>query len=260
MFVAFLAVWESPLVPRYLPYCDDKNPKQENCPTYEVTRLTVWEIGNFLDVHNGAIVALFTAVLSIFTIGLYRETAGLREAADRQKIDTQKALESAEKAATAAAEQTKLARDEFNAAHRPRLKLRLAAITNLTAGQPMEVLFRIANVGDALGRTVVFQREIGTCEPGEFARGLPDYVHSPSTVTGEILPGDYFEVAYLGALAIEQSEIEAVSLGSLDLVLYGEIACTDINGNDHRSGFFRRYDPKKGRFCIADDPDLEYDD
>jgi hypothetical protein len=57
---------------------------------------------SFLEIKlTDLLIAIFTVVLGIKTAGLFRETAGLRDAADKQRIDTLRSIEAAEKAAKA---------------------------------------------------------------------------------------------------------------------------------------------------------------
>jgi len=83
-------------------YCEYSESSQKNCATHDATLILIWKAGKFLDDHNGAIIAIFTIVLSAFTVGLYWETAGLRRAADLQKEDTREALDIARESADAA--------------------------------------------------------------------------------------------------------------------------------------------------------------
>jgi hypothetical protein len=60
-------------------------------------------IANFFEVKlTDLLIAIFTVVLAVKTSGLFRETAGLRSAADRQALDMQASIKVAQDAANAA--------------------------------------------------------------------------------------------------------------------------------------------------------------
>jgi hypothetical protein len=66
--------------------------------------------GEFADKDNGAIVALATAVVALFTFTLWRSTQGLRRLGEGQSEDMQKLLTAARDNATAASEQAEAMR------------------------------------------------------------------------------------------------------------------------------------------------------
>jgi hypothetical protein len=66
-------------------------------------------LGQIVDTHNGAVSAIATIVIAAFTVvlawrtgGLFKETAGLREAADKQRADTLELVAAAKDSADAA--------------------------------------------------------------------------------------------------------------------------------------------------------------
>jgi hypothetical protein len=85
-------------------------------------------LGQFAETHDGAItavatifIAAFTIVLAVRTGGLFKETARLRAIANVQQTDFLRSIKATERLAEAAHKSAELARDEFNATHRPHL-------------------------------------------------------------------------------------------------------------------------------------------
>jgi hypothetical protein len=76
------AAWESPIVPKYVTYCQGEGP-EEHCPTYEVSHFALIEIGNFLDRHSELITAIATIALVWSTILLWGATKRTAELAER---------------------------------------------------------------------------------------------------------------------------------------------------------------------------------
>ena len=81
-----MAVWESPIVPQTLSYCEqDKasDPPKKDCAAHNVSLVVVWKAGKFLDDHNGAVIAIFTIILAAFTVRLAIATDRLVEGSER---------------------------------------------------------------------------------------------------------------------------------------------------------------------------------
>ena len=77
-------------------------------------------LSSFLDFHiTDVLIVIFTGVLAVKTSGLYRETAALREGADEQRADTNRAIRAAEASALAAQESAKAASIEVTGLQRP---------------------------------------------------------------------------------------------------------------------------------------------
>jgi hypothetical protein len=100
------------------------------------------------------LIAIFTGVLAWKTAGLFRETEGLRTAADKQQVDFLRSVQATEKAALAAETSAETARTEFVSTHRPRIILREAITGTFLEGQPINVIYHLANVGGTAGTII----------------------------------------------------------------------------------------------------------
>jgi hypothetical protein len=101
--LAFLvfAVFQLPFVPAQLQHCVEVQGGKEQCARYDTALVLLWETGEFLQNYNGAIIAVFTAVLAWSTIRLWRETERLAKGADQQSVDMGRYIAQAARSATA---------------------------------------------------------------------------------------------------------------------------------------------------------------
>lgn len=87
---------EASLIPMYGEICEKPNDvANKDCTQYYITLFAFFRLLRFLEDHNGAITALATVVIGVFTVVLAQSTNKLWE-------ESKKATESAEKAALAA--------------------------------------------------------------------------------------------------------------------------------------------------------------
>jgi hypothetical protein len=85
-----------------LPHSDEQTTQRKTKQHQAAHSLKEFFIG-FLEIKlTDLLIAIFTVVLAIKTSGLFRETAGLRDAAEKQRIDTLRSIEATERAANAA--------------------------------------------------------------------------------------------------------------------------------------------------------------
>src|SRR5665213_4277369 len=64
-----IASWFSPMTGQICGYAYETHEK--NCSAYSVPLFLALEFGEFLDAHNGAVIAVFTAILTVATILLW---------------------------------------------------------------------------------------------------------------------------------------------------------------------------------------------
>ena len=70
MFGIILLVTHSDQVINTYNKCNYRKTTYKNCSTNNMSLIFLWKIGEFLDAHNGAVVAIFTIVLAVFTVWL----------------------------------------------------------------------------------------------------------------------------------------------------------------------------------------------
>jgi hypothetical protein len=97
----------------------------------------LWKVVDFLETHNGAVTAAATVFIGIFTYVLARVTR-------RQAILTRESIN--------------LARDEFNATHRPKIVVQAVWFNEMAAvGESLGTIhFNAVNVGDSRATIVNF--------------------------------------------------------------------------------------------------------
>jgi hypothetical protein len=113
----------------FSPQCEQSKPKQsQDCREAPIERFFVG-IGSLVHAYSTDLAAISTVVIAIFTVTLWRATSG-------QLREVQKSL--------------KLARDEFNATHRPKIAIISLEQPESAANDPkatVAAVIRIANEG-----------------------------------------------------------------------------------------------------------------
>ena len=206
---------------------------QKECAAYHVAPFIVLYIGEFLEAHAGAITAIATGFIAWFTLTLY-------EATTQQSRITNAALE--------------LARDEFNATHRPRLVVRFIMPEALRPMETPRAQIIVDNIGDL---TAYVTHVAGDIEQRVSATwiGMPLFpTGSPIAPESVIAPGgrDWFSVH--GNWPLNAESIAAVESGITKLILVGHFQYRDDNNVIRYTGFFRQFDPADGSYRQVDPP------
>jgi hypothetical protein len=151
----------------------------------------------------------------------------------------------------------KLARDEFNATHRPKLRVRLVHFTD---DEPIRIHYTVVNIGET--RAILKRHEI-----------------TLSVQPGPVQPGDNVDNPIQKELSLECPQLKGgesrpfskniddqfnVAWGIFDdgsiLKIQGIIEYEDGAGTTRRTGFLRTYDVKLGHFRASGDIEEEYED
>jgi hypothetical protein len=150
---------ESSLIPLHNEICEQaKDIGPKNCTSYNFISYALIRSVAFLDSINTVITAISTFAVAIFTYTLWRSTRGMLEATDKT---------------------VKLAREEFIASHRPRLRIRNVVVHHpktvngqqlplFHAGQTVSGQLYMVNVGES--RADILD---GYCAVYWSQRGLP---------------------------------------------------------------------------------------
>ena len=191
---------------------------------------------DFIQTYNSAITALATAFIAIFTIVLAFVT-------NSQAQITQAAVQ--------------LSRDEFNAAHRPKLRARLVRLDSIDSAD-VKAHYTIVNVGETAATMTVHEITISAESVNDATKAIQQRIscYCLRLVGGEskvILTGMTFDLEQEYDFAFQ------VRSGGF-LRMRGRLEYTDDVGIKRRTGFLRTYDAKLGRFCKGDDPEEEYED
>ncbi len=226
-------------VPVYGNICSKQDhTNQENCPIYHISTVIFWHLGELLNYYGGAINAVATAFIGWFTYTLNKTS---RE----QARITDDAL--------------KLARDEFNATHRPKIILRSFQIREkeIPAGQNVEFIFIAHNIGESPGKII---------EVRSATLILPDKEKIPNDLSlpfserfnyalqsgqREVFPGN-------GGSAPTDEESMAVFAGAKVLLCLGIVVYLDDGGIRRETGFCRRYRSREDEWDTIKDSEYEY--
>ena len=158
-------------------------------------------------------------------------------------------------------QQTELGRAEFNATHRPRIRVRQIADDSKLSPASTGLSCTLVNVGDAWGEmfeynwTIVYGG-IGAVEyPLKYDAGNirhpTDTQYDPSSAP--------FDAGQERPLFLPLNTVPPMSSGQRPCV-YGYVRYRDRRGIERRTGFMREYDTATGRFSAVNDPDYEYED
>jgi hypothetical protein len=154
------------------------------------------------------------------------------------------------KTVAAAAKQANLARDEFNATHRPKLRVRLIRLDRID-GPQIRIRYTVVNIGETLAilkrhEVMLYIRDAdiqqgSLAECRELAGGESFICSVPVTFDRDLR----WDFAVSGEIKVR-----------------GRIEYEDIRGITRRIGFFRTYDHRRGYFRKRDDTEdeEEYED
>jgi hypothetical protein len=204
----------------------------------------------FVEEHNGAVVAVFTIVLSVATIGLGVATYGLYKAG-REQIAV--ARDTAEAAKSTAEHTRTVERAYLKFSHRP---------TGLRCARTGEccVEMGIHNRGHtpATVTGVLFEHVI---------TATPHLPVSPSYTAGKEKPRSAFLVAgmqfgFEEKFDVTPKEYSEIRRAKLHLFLLGYVDYIDAFGQRHRAGYARVYNPLSGHpnnLSFIPQPGYNYD-
>jgi hypothetical protein len=192
---------------------------------------------NFVDTHNGAVTAIATIFIAVFTVILAIVTS-------RQARLAQAAI--------------KLATDEFNATHRPKLHVRNIVIKpSFSKGKLLTGQFYISNVGSSPA-TITESHCESLCNVNGLPMERPYEGLDGNNPIGKktLLPGQSWP-------ALFQSETPFLGFPEAHrLFVMGWVEYVDNGGTRRRTAFCREYIEKDGggRFYAVTDPDYEHEE
>lgn len=209
--------------------------------------------------------AVITGTLAFFTALLWYATYALAKDArangERQATETKAALTIARDTANAAARSAQLARDEFIASHRPRLKLREAYAIYGENGAEVVVRFAIANVGNSRATVVESALDVQYETPDKFSF---DPIFLPASAGKNDIGPVAIEAGahHVGDVRSSRETVWPMPGGSLNLCLSGHIVYQDERGVMRHLGIRRWYDHVSCRFGRRDEESdqLDYQD
>lgn len=153
-------------------------------------------------------------------------------------------------------QQARLARDEFNATHRPKIRARSFGFdeTN-TCAKTFGLSFTCTNVGDGDGEILLVKYALCPASKPwpvrkKDTRFFPTTIVHPCTI-------DVGEPVRIDTGAI--TEVPYESLG-FEWDFFGYVLYTNGKGRKWLTGFWRRFDVQSDSFSAPENPDFNYED
>ncbi len=204
----------------------DQSSQEEQSNLLHEPGIVVYCEAVFAQENNGAITAIATIFVAIFTLTLWIVTG----------------------------RSVQLAREEFLATHRPRIRVRAVGLdAKTTNAEQMAVKFTCINVGDARCQIVNVRYRFDGAEKAD----APVYRMNMDTVEltnpRSIAAGDAE-----GFTTRTLSKVEAEKLG-FEWDIYGFVQYVDDAGIKRITGFWRRYKPSTDTWRAPENPDYNYE-
>jgi hypothetical protein len=227
----------------------------QDCPTFFAGTLSVFERGyNWIkhDDNDKAVVAAFTVVLALSTIGLWLATNRLWAAGEKQSREMQRSIEAAEAMSKEARKANDIAEKSFLFGSRAWVGVVAADPGKFEIGKPLEVLVEIRNTGhspalQARGRFKgAFLRKGET--PGDLATTEID-----STVTVLMPNSSFHYYPFSDQAALTPQTLESIFSGEILIWIVGRVEYKDASGQPRYSIYKLNYDIKEKGFSTAID-------
>lgn len=173
-------------------------------------------------------------------------------------------------AANAARDSIKLAREEFNASHRPRLVVRRVQLRFDPEKNQCGINFVVANVGDSIAtnlRGLINIKVIDAQQMRSFEyESMPKYEGNwtdlskliATTTASPDLKGGQRAFIFIQFDELTEDSMSIIRQGARVLYFYGVIDYQDQEGRRRDMAFFRTYQSLPNNFVSKDDPDYEY--
>jgi hypothetical protein len=188
----------------------------------------------WLEAYNGAVTAVATVFIALFTIVLAWVTTV-------QARLTRRAVT--------------LARDEFVSTHRPKLIVR--EILMLEHIDPIRVRFVIANSGTTKARIIESHVEIQYLS-ANILLPLQPVEYANEIGATRLKPGSRIFHEHSNTIVEHPEDFQPNQPGDTYLYFRGFIVYAGSSGTLYRTGFCRRYNSRDKRFRIVEDSDYEY--
>jgi hypothetical protein len=200
-------------------------------------------LANFLDIKlTDLLIAIFTGVLAWKTAGLFRETEGLRTAADRQKEDFLRSVQAAEKAAFAAENSANAIVDN----ERPWVGLVTIVGIQIGPGRPIEAKVVIQNTGHTPARHMRAAFRGSTTAATAACGDAPDVNLTPQKALFPNIPDYYYP--FHGHRVLTDDEFRAIVNGTRILWVVGRIEYLDNRGIQRWTDVCARWEQSRGEY------------
>ena len=227
-----------------------KNTGYKDCPTHYVLTVPFFWISYFVEAHDGAIVALFTVVLTFSTIGLWRETRRLADGAKEQAEDMKSSIAEAARAATAMEKLAVNSEASLIAGRKLASQQMRAYVTVVTGSanyqeKAKNIFFaampHFVNTGHTPAHNVRFKHKAEILNinlPSDFAFPLPIEI-----IGGSIIGASQnTEVTIAIKHFVPDDEIAGIKAGHTQaLFIWGIVYYDDVFGEPHETRFCQTY-------------------
>lgn len=246
--------------------CKEDKSGQEYCTVYGLAEFTIIKIGKFLDDVSVVMTAFATIFIALFTWTLWKSSDELGSIAEKQMLISGAQVDIQLK-------QHAIARLQFTANNRPRLRIRNIVVTphssagRVFAGRYLSVAGYVENIGGTAAtisssHIEIYANQMGLPMESPYEGMQPNTILEGSFNVGE---SRRFLLTQLSPLATE-GEADRAFAGEFPIFVLGWITYSDqteqatLHGTAYRLAFCRRWEIGKRRFTpIKDDPDYEYE-
>ena len=194
--------------------------------------------------------ANYTGWLVVVTGALFAATAGLAYLGLKQARLTEKTL--------------KLAGDEFNATHRPKIRVRFIQYQGWDENKIWSAFLTIANIEDTEATIVAIGADIARRNVGDKQWHAPGLDYSsdghPPPPDPILKCGMRRTYGIFSRGPITAHDFEYVRTGQMDICAVGEIRYRDESGNIRFTGFYWRWNWESQTFDKTNDTEFSYED
>lgn len=261
LLIALVLVAVSFSVPIYTDVCGkNEQTGEEECSAHYIATFVLLSVGNFLEDHDGAIVAIATVFIAWFTYQLRSATVGLKNSTDRLWEAGEKQIAFVGKQLDLAEKQHGLAREEYFASHPPRITVtRMSA--DLRIGVPIRIEFVYFNNGQAKTKKCHWNAGFVLLDKVGAIHGNFSYETNQSGWhESELAIGTGMTVSVVDKMPLDHRDLAELENQTKYLHVIGTIICEDPLGVHRVMGFCRWYDFSHRRFHVVDDPEYEFHD
>lgn len=200
----------------------------------------LWTIIDFLQTYNGAVTAVATVFIGLFTCVLAKVT-GRQARLTRESID--------------------LARKEFIATHRPRVIAKLIQGPFDEAKSHQFIWVTIVNIGVNPATVEAFGCDLARRNSMTLQWAIPGLDASPKKIQPITLISGQRHIFKVTAKNPDTfDENFPIACGNQQLCAAGAVRYTDGNGIARETGFFRVYDNGSKSFVASKNNEEEYQD
>jgi len=194
------------------------------------------------------LIAIFTGVLAWKTAGLFRETEGLRAAADNQRIDFLRSIEASERATLAAENSAAALVDN----ERPWVGVVTVTVHQIGPGMMLRGVVTIMNTGQTPARDMR-AAFLGSITNATAQRGdAPDVTRAPAKALFPNIPADYYP--FHGQSQLSQGDFEGIREGGKILWVIGRIEYLDNRGRLQWTNSCSRWDQSRAELHLPRAP------